>query len=152
MPFLAVTGSSFVEVFVGLGAFRMRDLFAETRRHAPAIVFIDEIDAIGTRRALAGGGGTNDEREQTLDQLLSAMDGFTDSGSIVVIAATNHPELLDQALLRPGRVDRQVTVPLPNLHDRERILAVHVRGKQLAADVDLGVVARERNRGGSERH
>jgi cell division protease FtsH len=141
VPFFAVTGSSFVEVFVGLGASRVRDLFAEARRNAPAIVFIDEIDAIGARRAVAGG-GTNDEREQTLNQLLSEMDGFTGNGSIVVIAATNRPEVLDQALLRPGRFDRQVTVPLPNLRDRRRILAVHVQGKELAADVDLGIVAR----------
>jgi cell division protease FtsH len=141
VPFFAVTGSSFVEVFVGLGASRVRDLFAEARRNAPAIVFIDEIDAIGARRGVVGG-GTNDEREQTLNQLLSEMDGFTGNGSIVVIAATNRPEVLDQALLRPGRLDRQVTVPLPNLRDRQRILAVHVLGKQLAPDVDLGVVAR----------
>jgi cell division protease FtsH len=142
VPFFAVTGSSFVEVFVGLGASRVRDLFAEARRNAPAIVFIDEVDAIGSRRAVGGVGGTNDEREQTLNQLLSEMDGFTGNGSIVVIAATNRPEVLDQALLRPGRFDRQVTVPLPNLRDRARILSVHVRGKQLAPDVDLGVVAR----------
>jgi cell division protease FtsH len=142
VPFFAVTGSSFVEVFVGLGASRARDLFAEARRNAPAIVFIDEIDAIGARRGVAGVGGTNDEREQTLNQLLSEMDGFTANGSIVVIAATNRPEVLDQALLRPGRFDRQVTVPLPNLRDRQRILAVHIQGKQMAPDVDLGVVAR----------
>jgi cell division protease FtsH len=142
VPFFAVTGSSFVEVFVGLGASRARDLFADARRNAPAIVFIDEIDAIGARRGVAGVGGTNDEREQTLNQLLSEMDGFTANGSIIVIAATNRPEVLDQALLRPGRFDRQVTVPLPNLRDRQRILAVHVRGKELAPDVDLGVVAR----------
>jgi cell division protease FtsH len=141
VPFFAVTGSSFVEVFVGLGASRVRDLFAEARKNAPAIVFIDEIDAIGARRGVLGG-GTNDEREQTLNQMLSEMDGFTGNGSIVVIAATNRPEVLDQALLRPGRFDRQVTVPLPNLRDRQRILAVHVRGKNLAPDVDLGVVAR----------
>jgi cell division protease FtsH len=141
VPFFAVTGSSFVEVFVGLGASRVRDLFAEARKNAPAIVFIDEIDAIGARRGVLGG-GTNDEREQTLNQMLSEMDGFTGNGSIVVIAATNRPEVLDQALLRPGRFDRQVTVPLPNLRDRQRILAVHVRGKELASDVDLGVVAR----------
>jgi cell division protease FtsH len=141
VPFFAVTGSSFVEVFVGLGASRVRDLFAEARRNAPAIVFIDEIDAIGARRGVVGG-GTNDEREQTLNQMLAEMDGFTGNGSIVVIAATNRPEVLDQALLRPGRFDRQVTVPLPNLRDRQRILAVHVLGKRLAPDVDLGIVAR----------
>ena len=141
MPFYAVNGSSFVEVFVGLGASRVRDLFAEARRNAPAIVFIDEIDAMGARRALPGT-GANDEREQTLNQLLAEMDGFTGDGSIVVLAATNRPEALDQALLRPGRFDRQVQVPLPNRSDREHILAVHVRGKQLTEDVDLTRVAR----------
>ncbi len=141
VPFYAVTGSGFVELYVGLGARRARDLFAEARRHAPAIVFIDEIDAIGARRAVAGIGG-NDEREQTLNQLLAEMDGFPGDGSIVVLANTNRPEVLDPALLRPGRFDRQVQVPLPSLRDRDRILAVHARGKRLAADVDLSVVAR----------
>jgi cell division protease FtsH len=141
VPFYAVTGSSFVEVFVGLGASRVRDLFAEARRNAPAIVFIDEIDAMGARRALPGT-GSNDEREQTLNQLLAEMDGFTGDGSVVVLAATNRPEALDPALLRPGRFDRQVQVPLPNRTDRERILRVHVRGKRLATDVDLSRVAR----------
>ncbi|HEX2074873.1 MAG TPA: ATP-dependent zinc metalloprotease FtsH [Geodermatophilus sp.] len=141
VPFYAVTGSSFVEVFVGLGASRVRDLFAEARRNAPAIVFIDEIDAMGARRALPGT-GANDEREQTLNQLLAEMDGFTGDGSIVVIAATNRPEALDPALLRPGRFDRQVQVPLPNRGDRERILAVHTRGKRLAEDVSLTRMAR----------
>jgi len=141
VPFYAVTGSSFVEVFVGLGASRVRELFADARRNAPAIVFIDEIDAIGARRSVPGVGG-NDEREQTLNQLLAEMDGFTGDSSIVVLANTNRPEVLDPALLRPGRFDRQVHVPLPTLRDRQRILAVHVRGKRLAADVDLSVVAR----------
>jgi cell division protease FtsH len=141
VPFYAVTGSSFVEVFVGLGASRVRDLFAEARRNAPAIVFIDEIDAIGARRSLPGVGG-NDEREQTLNQLLAEMDGFTGDTSVVVLANTNRPEVLDAALLRPGRFDRQVQVPLPTLRDRERILAVHVRDKRLSEGVDLSVVAR----------
>jgi cell division protease FtsH len=112
----------------------VRDLFAEARRAAPAIVFIDEIDAIGGRRALPGLGG-NDEREQTLNQLLAEMDGFTESCSVVVLANTNRPEVLDPALLRPGRFDRQVQVPLPSLRDREQILAVHARGKRLSPDV-----------------
>jgi cell division protease FtsH len=141
VPFFAVSGSSFVEVFAGLGASRVRDLFAEARREAPAIVFIDEIDAIGARRALPGV-GANDEREQTLNQLLAEMDGFTGASSVVVLANTNRPEVLDPALLRPGRFDRQVQVPLPSLRDREQILGVHARGKQLSTDVDLAVVAR----------
>ena len=141
VPFYAVTGSSFVEVFVGLGASRVRDLFTEARKNAPAIVFIDEIDAIGIRRASARIGG-NDEREQTLNQLLAEMDGFSGDSSVVVLANTNRPEVLDPALLRPGRFDRQVQVPLPSLADRERILDVHARGKRLADDVDMSVVAR----------
>ena len=141
VPFYAVTGSSFVEVFVGLGASRVRDLFAEARRNGPAIIFIDEIDAIGGRRGVAGIAG-HDEREQTLNQLLAEMDGFTEGSSVVVLANTNRPEILDPALLRPGRFDRQVTVPLPALADRERILAVHTRGKQLDPKVDLRAVAR----------
>ena len=141
VPFLSVTGSSFVEMFVGVGAARARDLFAEARKRAPAIIFIDEIDAIGHRR---GGGmiGSNDEREQTLDQLLSEMDGFDPAEGVVVIAATNRPEVLDPALLRPGRFDRQVVVPLPTQADRRAILEVHCRTKKLGDGVDLGVVAR----------
>jgi cell division protease FtsH len=141
VPFYAVTGSSFVEVFVGLGASRVRELFDDARKSAPAIVFIDEIDAIGARRATAHMGG-NDEREQTLNQLLAEMDGFASDSSVVVVANTNRPEALDPALLRPGRFDRQVHVPLPTLADRERILHVHVIGKRLAGDVDLHRVAR----------
>ena len=141
VPFFAVTGSSFVEVFVGLGASRVRELFADARRSAPAIVFIDEIDAIGARRSLPGVGG-NDEREQALNQLLAEMDGFTGDTSVVVLANTNRPEVLDPALLRPGRFDRQVQVPLPTLRDRQRILAAHVRGKRLGGDVDLHLIAR----------
>ncbi len=142
VPFFSVTGSSFVEMFVGVGAARVRDLFAEARKRAPAIIFIDEIDAIGQRRAGSGAVVANDEREQTLNQLLSEMDGFDMTQGIVVLAATNRPEVLDPALLRPGRFDRQVTIPLPTLEERAAILAVHCRGKRLAPDVDLTVVAR----------
>jgi cell division protease FtsH len=141
VPFFSVTGSSFVEMFVGVGAARVRDLFAEARKRAPAIIFVDEIDAIGQRR----GGAmvvANDEREQTLNQLLAEMDGFDPATGIVVLAATNRPEVLDPALLRPGRFDRQVIIPLPTLPERLAILKVHARGKQLAPDVDLEIVAR----------
>ncbi len=140
VPFLAVTGSSFVEMFVGVGASRVRDLFADARKRGRSIVFIDEIDAIGGRRGQGFGG--NDEREQTLNQLLAEMDGFEDSHDVVVLAATNRPEVLDPALLRPGRFDRQVTVPLPTHRERAAILTVHARGKQLGPDVDLDVTAR----------
>ncbi|MGH3190210.1 MAG: ATP-dependent zinc metalloprotease FtsH, partial [Streptosporangiaceae bacterium] len=142
VPFFSVTGSSFVELFVGVGAARVRDLFAEARKRAPAIIFIDEIDAIGQRRAGSGAVVSNDEREQTLNQLLAEMDGFEPSSGVVVLAATNRPEVLDPALLRPGRFDRQVTIPLPNVSERTAILAVHCRDKKLAPDVDLNVVAR----------
>jgi cell division protease FtsH len=141
VPFLSMTGSAFVELFVGVGASRVRDLFAEARRRAPSIIFIDEIDAIGGRRGGAIIGG-NDEREQTLNQLLSEMDGFDQTTGLVVIAATNRPESLDPALLRPGRFDRQVIVPLPNQTERAAILAVHAVGKKLAPDVDLTITAR----------
>jgi cell division protease FtsH len=142
VPFFSVSGSSFVEMFVGVGAARVRDLFTEARKRAPAIIFIDEIDAIGQRRAGSGAVVSNDEREQTLNQLLAEMDGFDPATGIVVLAATNRPEVLDPALLRPGRFDRQVTIPLPNVNERTAILRVHVRGKKLAPNVDLGVVAR----------
>ena len=143
VPFFSVSGSGFVELFVGVGAARVRDLFAEARKRAPAIIFIDEIDAIGQRRSGgAGGYVANDEREQTLNQLLAEMDGFEPSSGIVVLAATNRPEILDPALLRPGRFDRQVTIPLPNVTERAAILAVHCRGKKLAGDVDLNAIAR----------
>ena len=141
VPFLALTGSSFVELFVGVGASRVRDLFADARKRAPSIVFIDEIDAIGGKRG-AGGFTSNDEREQTLNQLLAEMDGFDPATGVVVIAATNRPETLDPALLRPGRFDRTVEIPLPNLNERRAILEVHTKGKHLGPDVDLGVVAR----------
>ena len=140
MPFLALTGSSFVELFVGVGASRVRDLFADARKRAPSIIFIDEIDAIGQRRG--GSFVANDEREQTLNQLLAEMDGFDPSVGVVVVGATNRPEVLDPALLRPGRFDRQVEIPLPRQAERKAILEVHVKGKHLADDVDLDVVAR----------
>jgi cell division protease FtsH len=140
VPFISVTGSSFVEMFVGVGAARVRDLFAEARKRAPSIVFIDEIDAIGQRRG--GQLVSNDERDQTLNQMLSEMDGFDPATGVVVMAATNRPETLDPALLRPGRFDRQVVIPLPAQAERRAILAVHVRGKQLGPDVELEVVAR----------
>jgi cell division protease FtsH len=142
VPFFSVTGSSFVETFVGVGAARVRDLFSEARKRAPAIIFIDEIDAIGQRRSGGGAIVSNDEREQTLNQLLAEMDGFDVTQGIVVLGATNRPEILDPALLRPGRFDRQVTIPLPTLPERAAILAVHCRGKKLGPDVDLHVVAR----------
>ncbi len=142
VPFLALTGSSFVEMFVGVGASRVRDLFGDARKRAPSIVFIDEIDAIGGRRGAGVGFGGNDEREQTLNQLLAEMDGFDPATGVVVIAATNRPETLDPALLRPGRFDRTVEIPLPNLAERRAILEVHASGKQLAADVDLSITAR----------
>jgi cell division protease FtsH len=140
VPFISVTGSSFVEMFVGVGAARVRDLFADARRRAPSIVFIDEIDAIGQRRG--GQLVANDERDQTLNQMLAEMDGFDPATGVVVIAATNRPEVLDAALLRPGRFDRQVVIPLPTQRERLAILTVHSAGKPLGEDVDLNVVAR----------
>ena len=140
VPFFSVTGSSFVELFVGLGASRVRDLFSNARKRQPSIIFIDEIDAIGQRRG--SGVISNDEREQTLNQLLAEMDGFDPATGVVVIAATNRPEILDPALLRPGRFDRQVEIPLPNLRERSAILAIHAKGKKLGPDVDLEAVAR----------
>ncbi|MCW2900129.1 MAG: Microtubule-severing ATPase [Streptosporangiaceae bacterium] len=141
VAFLSVTGSAFVEMFVGVGASRVRDLFDDARKRAPSIIFIDEIDAIGGKRGGVGLGG-HEEREQTLNQLLAEMDGFDQGSGIVVLAATNRPETLDPALLRPGRFDRQVTVPLPNQAERAAILAVHAEGKHLGPDVDLDVIAR----------
>lgn len=140
VPFLSVTGSSFMEIFVGVGASRVRDLFNEARQRAPAIIFIDEIDSVGQRRT--AGAITHEERGQTLDQLLAEMDGFDPTVGIVVLAATNRPDVLDAALLRPGRFDRQVVVPLPNRAERLAILKVHAKGKTVAPDVDLDVVAR----------
>ncbi len=142
VPFFSVTGSSFVEMFVGVGAARVRDLFQEARKRAPAIIFVDEVDAIGQRRSGNRAFVSNDEREQTLNQLLAEMDGFDPATGIIVLAATNRPEVLDPALLRPGRFDRQVIIPLPNLTERAAILGVHCRGKRLDPGVDLEVVAR----------
>jgi cell division protease FtsH len=141
VPFMSVSGSDFMEMFVGVGASRVRDLFQTARKQAPAIVFVDEIDSIGRKRG-AGLGGGHDEREQTLNQMLSEMDGFDTSEGVVMIAATNRPDILDPALLRPGRFDRQIVVPLPDLEERLPILAVHCKGKRMANDVDLTVVAR----------
>jgi len=141
VPFLSISGSDFVEMFVGVGASRVRDLFAQAKKNAPCIVFIDEIDAVGRYRG-AGLGGGHDEREQTLNQLLVEMDGFESNEGIIVIAATNRPDILDPALLRPGRFDRQVVVPIPDVKGREEILKVHTRNTPLADDVDLGVIAR----------
>jgi cell division protease FtsH len=141
VPFMSVTGSDFMEMFVGVGASRVRDLFQSARKLGRAIIFIDEIDSIGRKRG-AGLGGGHDEREQTLNQMLAEMDGFEVSAGIVMMAATNRPDILDPALLRPGRFDRQVVVPLPELEDRRQILEVHIKHKRVANDVDLDVVAR----------
>jgi cell division protease FtsH len=142
VPFFSISGSQFVEMYVGVGASRVRDLFKQAKKHAPCIVFIDEIDAIGRQRG-PGGPGTNDEREHTLNQLLVEMDGFDTEENVVVIAATNRPDVLDQALLRPGRFDRQVTMDAPDLHSRKAILEVHAKGKPLAGDVELESLARQ---------
>ena len=141
VPFYSISGSDFVEMFVGVGAARVRDLFAQAKLHAPAIVFVDEIDAVGRQRG-AGMGGGHDEREQTLNQLLVEMDGFEANGSVILIAATNRPDVLDPALLRPGRFDRQIAVDRPDLKGREEILKVHAKGKPLAKDVELISYAR----------
>ena len=141
VPFYSISGSDFVEMFVGVGASRVRDLFEQAKENAPAIVFIDEIDAVGRHRG-AGMGGGHDEREQTLNQLLVEMDGFDVRGGVILIAATNRPDILDPALLRPGRFDRQISVDAPDLKGREQILNVHARGKPMAPDVDLLSVAR----------
>jgi cell division protease FtsH len=141
VPFLSVSGSDFMEMFVGVGASRVRDLFESARKMGRAIIFVDEIDSIGRKRG-AGLGGGHDEREQTLNQMLSEMDGFEATEGIVMMAATNRPDILDPALLRPGRFDRQVVVPLPELEDRRKILDVHVRHKRLIPNIDLDVVAR----------
>jgi cell division protease FtsH len=141
VPFLSVTGSDFMEMFVGVGASRVRDLFQTARKQAPAIIFIDEIDSIGRKRG-AGLGGGHDEREQTLNQMLAEMDGFETTEGVVMMAATNRPDILDPALLRPGRFDRQIVVPLPDLEERLPILTVHCKDKRIDPDVDLHVVAR----------
>ncbi|MEJ7621919.1 MAG: ATP-dependent zinc metalloprotease FtsH [Aquificaceae bacterium] len=142
VPFISVSGSDFVEMFVGVGAARVRDLFDTAKKHAPCIVFIDEIDAVGRSRGALSLGGGHDEREQTLNQLLVEMDGFDTSEGIIVIAATNRPDILDPALLRPGRFDRQIYIPRPDVKGRYEILKVHAKDKKLAPDVDLEIVAR----------
>ena len=141
VPFFSISGSDFVEVFVGVGASRVRDLFEESKKHAPCIIFIDEIDAVGRHRG-AGLGGGHDEREQTLNQLLVEMDGFESNEGVILISATNRPDILDCALLRPGRFDRQVVVPIPDLKGREGVLKVHLKEKLVADNVDITVLAR----------
>ncbi|HAM91437.1 MAG TPA: cell division protein FtsH, partial [Rhodobacteraceae bacterium] len=141
VPFFTISGSDFVEMFVGVGASRVRDMFEQAKKNAPCIVFIDEIDAVGRNRG-AGYGGGNDEREQTLNQLLVEMDGFEANEGVIILAATNRRDVLDPALLRPGRFDRQVTVPNPDIKGREKILNVHARKTPLGPDVDLRIIAR----------
>jgi cell division protease FtsH len=141
VPFFSISGSDFVEMFVGVGAARVRDMFEQAKKAAPCIIFIDEIDAVGRQRG-AGLGGGNDEREQTLNQLLVEMDGFEANAGVIVIAATNRPDVLDPALMRPGRFDRQVVVPLPDIRGREQILMVHMRKVPIAPDVDASIIAR----------
>ena len=141
MPFFSISGSDFVEMFVGVGAARVRDMFEQAKKNAPCIMFIDEIDAVGRQRG-AGLGGGNDEREQTLNQLLVEMDGFEGNAGVIVIAATNRPDVLDPALMRPGRFDRQVVVPLPDIRGREQILLVHMRKVPMATDVKADIIAR----------
>ncbi|MGL4242074.1 MAG: ATP-dependent metallopeptidase FtsH/Yme1/Tma family protein, partial [Beijerinckiaceae bacterium] len=141
VPFFTISGSDFVEMFVGVGASRVRDMFEQAKKNAPCIIFIDEIDAVGRHRG-AGLGGGNDEREQTLNQLLVEMDGFEANEGVILIAATNRPDVLDPALLRPGRFDRQIHVPNPDIKGREKILTVHARKVPIGPDVDLRVIAR----------
>ena len=141
VPFFTISGSDFVEMFVGVGASRVRDLFTQGKKNAPCIIFIDEIDAVGRHRG-AGLGGGHDEREQTLNQLLVEMDGFEANEGVIIIAATNRPDVLDPALLRPGRFDRQVVVPVPDVKGREMILDIYGKKTKLAADVDMAVIAR----------
>ncbi|MCP5269579.1 MAG: ATP-dependent metallopeptidase FtsH/Yme1/Tma family protein [Zoogloeaceae bacterium] len=141
VPFFSISGSDFVEMFVGVGAARVRDMFENAKKHAPCIIFIDELDAVGRQRG-AGLGGGNDEREQTLNQMLVEMDGFEGQSGVIVIAATNRPDVLDPALMRPGRFDRQVVVPLPDIRGREQILAVHMRKVPLSTDVKADIIAR----------
>src|SRR4051794_20807503 len=140
VPFFSISGSDFVEMFVGVGASRVRDLFEQGKKHAPCIIFIDEIDAVGRHRG-AGLGGGHDEREQTLNQLLVEMDGFESNEGVIIIAATNRPDVLDPAILRPGRFDRRITVPRPDIRGREGILAVHTKKVPMGGDVDLNILA-----------
>jgi cell division protease FtsH len=142
VPFFSISGSEFVEMFVGVGASRVRDLFEQAKKNSPCIIFVDEIDAVGRHRG-AGMGGSHDEREQTLNQILVEMDGFDTDTNVILVAATNRPDILDPALLRPGRFDRRVTMDAPDVKGRRAILDVHVRGKPLAADVDLDVIAKQ---------
>ena len=142
VPFFSISGSEFVEMFVGVGASRVRDLFEQAKRNSPCIIFVDEIDAVGRQRG-AGLGGSHDEREQTLNQILVEMDGFDTDTNVILIAATNRPDILDPALLRPGRFDRQVVMDRPDVRGREAILKVHVRGKPLEPNVNLETIARE---------
>jgi cell division protease FtsH len=142
VPFFTISGSEFVEMFVGVGASRVRDLFDQAKRNSPCIVFVDEIDAVGRHRG-AGLGGSHDEREQTLNQILVEMDGFDTDTNVIVVAATNRPDILDPALLRPGRFDRRVVLDRPDMVGRQKILEVHVRGKPLGRDVDLASLARQ---------
>ncbi|MEY2900104.1 MAG: hypothetical protein RL247_270, partial [Actinomycetota bacterium] len=142
VPFYSISGSDFVEMFVGVGASRVRDLFTQAKENAPAIIFVDEIDAVGRHRG-AGMGGGHDEREQTLNQLLVEMDGFDPKTNVILIAATNRPDILDPALLRPGRFDRQIQVDAPDMKGRQKILEVHAKGKPMAKNVDLAVLARK---------
>ncbi len=141
VPFFSISGSDFVEMFVGVGASRVRDMFEQGRKHAPCLIFIDEIDAVGRSR-FSGIGGGHDEREQTLNQLLAEMDGFDTSEGVIIIAATNRPDVLDPALRRPGRFDREIVVDMPDINEREQILKIHVRNVKLAKDVDLAIIAR----------
>src|SRR4029434_5126935 len=141
VPFYTISGSDFVEMFVGVGASRVRDLFEQAKTNAPAIVFVDEIAAVGRHRG-AGLGGGHDEREQTLNQLLVEMDGFDAKGGVILIAATNRPDILDPALLRPGRFDRQIAVDTPDMEGRKASLRVHAKGKPFAPDVDRDALAR----------
>jgi cell division protease FtsH len=142
VPFFSISGSEFVEMFVGVGASRVRDLFEQAKKQAPSIIFIDEIDAVGRKRSSGNGGGAHDEREQTLNQVLVEMDGFEGNKHVIVLAATNRPDVLDPALLRPGRFDRQVTLANPDVKERTAILTVHARGKPLMPEVQLETLAR----------
>ena len=149
VPFYSISGSDFVEMFVGVGASRVRDLFEQAKANSPCIIFMDEIDAVGRHRG-AGLGGGHDEREQTLNQLLVEMDGFDVKDNVILIAATNRPDILDPALLRPGRFDRQIMVDRPDINGREGILKIHLKGKPLAKDVDVNILRSEERRVGKE--